>query len=164
MKKIIAMCCFVAFACADGISGYYLLPKNERGAENIVQIFEYNHKYYAYGFAEKNHKDAGLDTKNPNPELRKRHLGGVVFLWNLEKKDETHFADGKIYNYVNGKTYHAKMELKGDRLILKASADSSGLFGKTFEWKKLDDKEVQPYLKHTTPLEKVILTIPESKN
>lgn len=143
------------------IAGYYLLPKNENGVESVVRVFEENNKYYAYGFASKSGIDLGLDTKNPDEEKRKQKIRGSIFLWNLVKKSDTRYEDGKIYNYVNGKTYYMKAEVKDDTLVVKASVDKKGLFGKTFVWKKLTSQEVEPFLERDIDLEIIKKTLPQ---
>lgn len=163
MKIIFSVLIFLGSLFGNNIVGYYLLPKNDQGVESIARVFEKDGKYYAYGFASKSGVDIGLDVKNPNKELQTRKIRGIVFLWNLQQKpkDENSYINGKIYNYSNGKTYYAKAEFKNDTLSIKASVDSSGLFGKTLVWKKLTQEEVEPYLSRELDLEVVEKTIPQ---
>lgn len=147
MRLLLLFYFLLGFVFSNSIAGYYLLPKNEMGIESVVRVFEYKQKYYAYGFASKNNKSAGMDIKNPDISLRNREIRGMLFVWDLEKdKDSDRFINGKIYNYVNGKTYYLKAENKDNMLILKASVDSRGLFGKTLEWKKMTAEEASEFV------------------
>lgn len=61
-----------------------------------------------------------IDSKNPDPALRKRNLKDVVFLWGFKHDArKNRWKDGKVYDPNNGKTYDAKMELEDDGNILK---------------------------------------------
>ncbi|WP_104696808.1 MULTISPECIES: DUF2147 domain-containing protein [unclassified Helicobacter] len=161
MRVFIIVFVFALHSLLGDIAGYYLLPKNEDGVESVVRIFKEKNKYYAYGFASKNNVDLGLDTKNPNEEKRKQEIRGSIFLWDLIEKSDEKYGDGRIYNYVNGKTYYVKAEVKGEMLIVKASVDKKGLFGKTFNWKKLTPQEIEPFLQKDIDLEIVKQKLPQ---
>lgn len=161
MRVVFSIFIFLSGIFGADITGYYILPKNEHGLESVVRVFEKDNKYYAYGFTSKDNADFGYDVKNPNKELQKRRVKGSVFVWNLQKKSEDKYVGGKVYNYVNGKTYYAKAEVKGDDLVIRASSDSVGMFGKTIIWKKLSKEEVEPYLSRDVDLKIVEETIPQ---
>ena len=150
MKKILK---FIIFAnvlfnvaifnvlCAADISGLYALPYGK--SETYVEIFKRDNKYYALGFANKEGTKAGKDIHNPHPHLRDRELHGTIFMWNLEEIKDGEYANGKIYNNNNGKTYHIKAKLAADALNVVASKDKKGVMGKTLKWRKLTPKEIE---------------------
>lgn len=144
MKKfIVAMCVWQAFLLqiwAVDIAGIYAI--SFESTESYVEIFKKNGKYYGVGFANKDGSPGGKDKNNPDPKLRERDLHKAVFLYNLVEEKDNKFEDGKIYNYKDGKTYHASAKLVGNTLEIKASKDSMGIFGRTLKWRKLSNSEV----------------------
>lgn len=155
MKKILATLLFTAFAMAEGICGYYLLEKNDEGKQAVVEIFEKDGKYYAYGIGNSD-GTISYDVNNPDAKLKGRSLRGVVFMWGLEK-DGNEWDDGKIYNTSNGKTYSASAKFDGDTLKVKATVWG---IGKTLSWERITPEEVARYVKSKPSLEEVISTIP----
>ncbi|RDU69594.1 DUF2147 domain-containing protein [Helicobacter cholecystus] len=156
MKKIFLALLLGCFAFGEEICGYYILEKNDTGNQTIVEIFQKDNQYYAYGFANTD-GSVSYDENNPNEKLRGRPLRGVVFLWGLTKEGDE-YDGGKIYNYANGKTYSASAKLEGDTLKVRATVWT---FGKTLIWKKLSDEQVEQYLGKKPNLQEVINTIPE---
>ncbi|RDU66207.1 DUF2147 domain-containing protein [Helicobacter didelphidarum] len=140
--KYIFMVCLFNMVWAVDISGIYKVEFE--GKETYVEIFKKNNKFYAVGFANKDGVSSDKDLKNPNPALRDRDVRGSVFVWNLTKKSAGEYAGGRIYSFSNGGEYHASAKFDGNILKLKASKDSMGFFGKTFEWHKLSDTEIEP--------------------
>ncbi|MCE3037410.1 DUF2147 domain-containing protein [Helicobacter sp. faydin-H20] len=162
--RFILFCLFLCIGFAKDISGYYLLPKNEKGIESIVRIFKHDQKYYAYGFASKDGKSAGLDVKNPDATLRNREVRGILFVWDLENQENSNkFFNGRIYNYADGKTYYLKGESIDDVLVFKASVDSKGLFGKTLKWKKMTDEEMRDFIDKDVYFDDVQLQLDEKR-
>lgn len=155
MKKIILVLAMGALAFAQGICGYYILEKNDKGTQSIVEVFEKDGKYYAYGFANTD-GSVSYDVNNPDEKLKNRPLRGVVFMWGLVK-DGDEYDGGKIYNNANGKTYNASAKIDGDTLKVRATVWG---FGKTLTWKRLSDEEIATYLEHKPSMEEVITTIP----
>ncbi len=51
-----------------------------------------------------------IDSYNPDPELKNRHLQGVIILQGFKSKKKS-FTGGKIYNPGNGKTYRSALSL-----------------------------------------------------
>lgn len=144
MKKLqILMLFFTGFLFANDISGVYAVIAN--GDESYVEVFQKNKKYYAVGFANKSGKSGGNDVKNPNEKLRNRPIQGAVFLWGLSFKKDKEYTGGKLYNFSNGMQYYVSVKQQENGIKLRISKDASGLFGKSVEWRKLNDKEIAPY-------------------
>lgn len=139
--KCMFLAAFLNCAWAVDISGIYAI--SFENTESYVEIFKKNGKYYGIGFANKDGSDGGKDKNNPDPKLRNRDLHKTVFLWNLVEEKENKFDDGIIYNHKDGKQYHASASLVNGYLKVKASKDSAGIFGRTLEWRKLNDNEVK---------------------
>ena len=60
-----------------------------------------------------------IDSLNPDPELRDRHLQGVVILEGFRERRKT-FTNGRIYNPGNGKSYRSSLALTDtDQLQVK---------------------------------------------
>lgn len=147
------LCSSVVFA--QGICGYYLMEKDDSGNQTVVEVFQKDQKYYAYGFANTD-GSVSYDTKNPDESLRNRSLSGVVFMWDL-KKDGDGYDGGKIYNNQTGKTYGASAKLEGDTLRVKATIWG---FGKTLVWTRMSEEQVAPFLEKKPNMQEVLKTIP----
>lgn len=142
---------------AQTLEGYYLTHPNERGVQAVVEIFQKDQKYFAYGFANTD-GSASKDQNNPDEKLRGRDMNGVIFVWNLVK-DKNEWSGGKIYNYANGKTYDASawFDKNGD-LVVKASVWG---FGKKLIWKKITQEEAEKYFSTKPSLQTVLQTLPQ---
>lgn len=79
-----------------------------------------------------------LDDKNPDPDLAKKPVIGAVIIKNFQKKSDTEFIGGTIYDPKNGKTYSCKMTLKG-RIVDVRGYIGIPAFGRTTVWTKADD-------------------------
>ena len=51
-----------------------------------------------------------LDSQNPDPKLKTRALVGLPLIFGFRSAGGGRWADGKIYNPDDGKTYDAKLE------------------------------------------------------
>lgn len=164
MRSVVcaALVCF-GVAQANDIAGIYLTHKGTEGGQSIVEIFEYNGKYYVYGL--KNLEANPIaDSCNKNPELRERKSVGNVFGYGYTKNDKGQFVDGSIYNFNNCKTYHGKIVPKGnDKIDFVGALDSYYVLSRTYEWQRLNSKQSEPYLTHRISLEKLIATIEDTK-
>ncbi len=139
--------CGLCVAFSAELEGYYMTHKGEKGQQSIVEFFKKDGKYYAYGFANVDGSPPKKDVNNENPALRNRFDKGSIFVYNLVRDGSSDtYKNGKVYNFDAGKTYYAKITLKGDTLELRGSIDKSGVMGETKIWKKLSDEEVKPYL------------------
>jgi len=52
-----------------------------------------------------------LDTLNPEPSLRQRHLCGLTIIWGLQPGAPGHWAGGWLYDPQDGVTYDVTAEL-----------------------------------------------------
>ncbi|MEI0495664.1 DUF2147 domain-containing protein [Brachyspira intermedia] len=129
---------------ANDVVGLWYAEKDSLGRIPVVEIYEENGRYYGYSFAYKepyNGPDS-LDEKNPDPELRKLPLKGLVYIMGL-------VFDKKEWN--DGKTYNSKMSIdKEGKLVLRGSIDKAGLLGKSMKWTRVPDSEKSRF----TPLKK----------
>lgn len=124
---------------ANDIVGLWYAEKDSLGRIPVVEIYEEGGKYYGYSFAYKEsyYGPDSLDEKNPNPQLRKLPLKGLVYIMGLSF-DKKEWNGGKIYNPYDGKTYNGKISIdKEGRLILRGSIDKSGVFGKSMKWTRV---------------------------
>ena len=55
-----------------------------------------------------------IDSFNPDPALRTRHLNGVTILDGFKAKKDGRFKKGKIYNPRDGKSYRSSLSLTDD--------------------------------------------------
>lgn len=155
MKKIFLNLVLGVLAFGESICGYYILEKNDAGNQSIIEVFQKDGKYYAYGFANTD-GSVSYDVNNPDEKLKGRSLRGAVFLWGLVKDGEE-YDKGKIYNNANGKIYSASAILNGDTLKVRATVWG---FSKTLIWKRLSDEQVSEYLDKKPSMKEVIKTIP----
>jgi len=147
---------------ANDIVGTWFLPENESGKTSVAQIYELNGIFYANGFAFKDFSEGALDVANPNPKLRDRNLNKTLIFCNIKFDSKSkEWGGGKIYNPENGKTYRLKIKFSDDKktLLLKASLDKAGVFGKKLVWTPVPDPKIYEKLK--TPIKDIETTIPE---
>ena len=79
----------------------------------------------------------GLDIKNPDPNLRDRHLVGTDLIRNFEFVDKK-WRNGRIYNPENGKEYKADLELR-DGVLKVRGWIGIRLLGRTVEWVRINE-------------------------
>ena len=77
-----------------------------------------------------------LDTKNPDPALRKRSLMGVVLLQGFRYDDGT-WEKGTIYDPKDGKTYSCVLRLKNAGAMEVRGYVGISLFGRTEIWTRV---------------------------
>lgn len=84
-------------------------------------------------------KEPKKDIHNPDPALRERSLGGIVFLWGFTyDAKKNRWKDGKVYDPNSGKTYDAKMSLeKGGKILKMRGYVGTALFGKTAKFDRV---------------------------
>jgi len=68
-------------------------------------------------------------------EWKDKPLTGLPLVWDLKKKSDTEWVDGKILAPKKGKIYPCSATLSSDGKTLKVKI-SSGLLGKTQTWVK----------------------------
>src|SRR5262249_22615573 len=47
-----------------------------------------------------------IDTLNPNPALRQRHLCGLTIIWGMQPNGQNQWANGWLYDPKDGNTYN----------------------------------------------------------
>jgi len=110
MKFIVLFAVFALFNTSD-IPPEMYIGKWEITGGSIIEIYQRDQIFYG-----KINKRAinpisnfdGLDSKNPNPELKNRPLLGIDILNDLKYKDGL-LHGGTIYNADSGKTYTVKV-------------------------------------------------------
>lgn len=75
-----------------------------------------------------------VDSKNPDPALRKRELVGLTILNNFVYTGENVWDNGSIYDPKDGKTYDCKMTLKDKNTLDVRGYVGFSLFGRTETW------------------------------
>jgi uncharacterized protein (DUF2147 family) len=81
-----------------------------------------------------------LDKENPDPEKRKKPVLNLQILHGLEKKSETEYVNGKIYDPKNGKTYDCKMTIINDKRVdLRGFVLGMPFLGRTSSWTLAED-------------------------
>ncbi|WCL48985.1 DUF2147 domain-containing protein [Leptospira sp. GIMC2001] len=129
---------------ADPILGKYIPPEKD----SVIEIFKCGDKICGRTFcikdnaypADSKHGTPGtpyLDHNNPDPKLKTRPNLGMQFLSGFKAESGGKYADGKVYNPRDGKTYCAKMELQGNKLELRGHLCISSWLGKTNVWNRM---------------------------
>ena len=78
-----------------------------------------------------------VDERNPDPKKRTQPIMGLVILRGFEKDEDGQYEDGTIYDPKSGKTYSAKMTLKGNKLDVRGYVGIS-MIGRTTTWELAD--------------------------
>jgi uncharacterized protein (DUF2147 family) len=79
------------------------------------------------------------DKENPDPKLKSRPVMEMQLLSGLEKKSETEYINGRIYDPKNGKTYGCKITIINDKqLNLRGFIIGFPLLGRTSKWTLAD--------------------------
>jgi uncharacterized protein (DUF2147 family) len=58
-----------------------------------------------------------LDTRNPDPALRQRHLCGLTIIWGMQPSGAGHWTGGWLYDPHDGATYDVTAELTSPTTI-----------------------------------------------
>jgi uncharacterized protein (DUF2147 family) len=123
----------------DRITGVWL--NNLGNAE--VEIFKRDGKFFGkiVWIKVPNDMDINLakDKNNPDPSLRSRKILELEILTDLAYENGA-WIDGKLYSPEKGQTVDCKVEISDDNKTLFVKA-SKGIFSKTLEWKKVDNKQ-----------------------
>ncbi len=72
-----------------------------------------------------------LDTLNPDPSLRQRHLCGLTIIWGLQPVAAGHWIGGLLYDPKDGVTYDVDVELTTPTTISARVYRGVQLFGRT---------------------------------
>jgi len=108
-----------------------------------VKIYKVGDKYFGklVWLEEPNDPDDGLpkrDKENPDKELAKKPLLGIVLLKNFVYDEDNVWEDGKIYDPENGKTYSCKMTLKDKNHLDVRGYIGFSLLGRTEYWTRAE--------------------------
>jgi uncharacterized protein (DUF2147 family) len=110
--------------------------------EGQIMIFRKGEKYFGRLVWLKDLRDGQgqikRDTKNPDPDLRKRPLLGIEILKDFDYLDAGGWGNGTIYDPKTGKTYSCKMTIQNNnnQLSIRGYVGIS-LLGRTEIWKKV---------------------------
>lgn len=119
---------------ADRILGKWYTEENK----SLVEVYKQGDQYFGKMIWLKtpNREDgsAKLDDKNPDTELQKRPLLGLVILSDLEFDEDNEWEDGKIYDPESGNTYSCYIELIDHNTIHMRGYIGFSLFGRTTTW------------------------------
>lgn len=74
------------------------------------------------------------DIHNPDPSKRERPIIGLVFMSGFNRKSDTRWEDGTIYDPKSGNTYTCSMELDGPEKIKVRGFIGISLIGRTQIW------------------------------
>lgn len=75
-----------------------------------------------------------LDKDNPNPQLRKQTIEGLVIINNLLFTEDNTWSKGSIYDARSGKTYSLNANLKDENTLFMRGYIGFSLIGKTTTW------------------------------
>lgn len=104
-----------------------------------VEIYEENGKFFGkvIWLEEPIDPDTGkpkLDDENPDEELQKRPVMGLLLVWEFEYDKNGEWEDGHIYDPKSGNTYSCYMKLQSmDELKVRGYIGIS-LIGRTTYW------------------------------
>jgi len=79
-----------------------------------------------------------LDHKNPNPDLRKTPVMGLMIVRDFHYAGDSLWKDGKVYDPKSGKTYSGKMTMVSPTELNLRGFVGISLFGRSEKWTKAD--------------------------
>lgn len=127
----------IAQTDADKIIGKWF---NEE-KDGKVEIYKTGDKYFGklIWLKTPNNEDGTpkLDKENPDDEMKKRELQGIVLL-NDFIYDDDEWEDGEIYDPKSGKTYSCYMEFESDGSLMIKGYIGVKWVGKTTYWTKAE--------------------------
>lgn len=107
-----ALCALAAQATAN-ITGYWTTIDDEtREAKSVVQVYEYQGKYYGRVVELLKNPEAKAKIKG-SPAIK-----GLTIIWDLEKDGDT-YSGGEILDPQKGKVYGCEMWREGKKLIVR---------------------------------------------
>ena len=75
-----------------------------------------------------------LDKENPNPELRKKPILGLLIMRKLKYKKYGYWSGGSIYDARSGKTYSLEVSIDKKNILKLRGYLGISLIGKTTTW------------------------------
>lgn len=142
MIGALALCNMVAQA-AEGIVGYWTTIDDEtKQAKSVVQIYEYQGKYYGRVVELLQNKEATAKLPG-NPKIL-----GLDIIWDLEKDDDS-YSGGEILDPTKGKVYGCEIWREGKNLIVRGKI---AFLGRNQTW--LPNTTFKPKQKSAAPTPK----------
>lgn len=120
---------------ADDIVGVYWNEDHD----GQLRIYEHGDKYFGRITWR---EDDVLDENNPDPDLRSRHVVGIVFMRGFTFDGSGSWKGGTVYSFRNGKTYRGKMRVDGDQLVMRGYVGVP-MLGKTARLDRVAPDEVR---------------------
>jgi len=72
-----------------------------------------------------------IDSLNPDPALRQRHLCGLTIIWDLQPNGQDHWTKGWLYDPKDGITYNVDAELTSPSTITARVYRDISLLGRS---------------------------------
>lgn len=140
MKKIIIASLFALLAApllgqssSDVVGKWYTENK-----ETVIKIYKSGDKYYGkIVWLKEPKEDNGKmkkDKNNPKKSKRSQTLVGLVLLKGFVYQGDGEWAEGTIYDPENGKTYKARIRLKGKNKLDLRGYVGMPAFGRSTVW------------------------------
>lgn len=137
MLALMLVCSFAARAQGpEAITGLWW--NAEKTAK--VEVYEENGKFYGkiVELVEPNENGKPkIDKENPNDNLKKRPLKGLVILQDLEHDSGNEYEDGEIYDPKSGKTYSCNAKLVNNNQLDLRGYIGFSLIGRTSTWTRV---------------------------
>ena len=103
-----------------------------------IKVYKENGKYYGKIVWHKTGPDISpYDSKNPDPELRKRKKLGLIILKDFIY-DDGQWEDGEIYDPKSGKTYSCNIKMQKDGSLNVRGYIGISLLGRTTHWTRAE--------------------------
>lgn len=154
MSKFAIIFIFICFAYSNDcpsindITGYWLSPKDEiTGRSAIVKIIKKDGKYFGYKVVFLDSLPSQNDVNNDKYSLRDRAIIGSVYIYNLERNASNSYINGRYYDFNIGKTFHTRLKLECNELIVIVSVDNIGMLGSKRIYKYISKDDVKFYIK-----------------
>jgi len=139
MKKllyilILALSSHIVLAKSD-VEGYWMTIDDETNeAQSIVQVYEYQGKYFGRVVALLDDEDATADLPG-SPKIK-----GMDIIWDLEA-DDGKYTGGEILDPAKGKVYGCELWRDEDKLIVRGKI---AFFGRNQTWLSAKDFKGDP--------------------
>lgn len=153
IKSIAILFAFFSFVYGncrniEDITGYWLSPNNEiTGRSSIVKIIKKDGKYFGYKVLFLDSLPHQNDIHNETYSLRDRGVIGSVYIYNLERSSSDSYINGRYYDFDKGKTFHSRLSLECDNLIVIVSVDNIGILGSKQIYRYLSEDDIKFYIK-----------------
>lgn len=119
---------------AEDILGHWF--NEEKDAK--VEIYKDNGKYFGkvVWLEEPNEEDGKpkLDDENPDAELQKRSVMGLLLMTNFDYEGDGEWENGDIYDPKSGKTYSCYMKLESKEKLKVRGFIGVSWIGRTTYW------------------------------